>query len=149
VSYVAVRFGRLEASQEFIEDATYRLLVDGTLGVLLTVDTTGTIVRVTADSRELLGYAPDELVGKPLTMLMPERYREAHLAAYTRYLIAGGVARMAGAGGTAEWSTKYFPALRKDGSERDLEITFSQDRAGRMGHGSVTAVLRPVKKDKA
>jgi len=45
---------------------------------LLVVDRRGGIVFANATAHQLFGYAPGELVGKPLELLIPERYRIRH-----------------------------------------------------------------------
>ena len=54
----------------------------GLLGIApsptLIVDSQGLIVSANAQTENLLGYEPDELIGKPIEMLVPERYRPGH-----------------------------------------------------------------------
>jgi len=54
---------------------------------IVAVDATGCIVRVNRNAQHLFGYAETELIGQPLTILIPEESREIHLqqcAEYTR-----------------------------------------------------------------
>ena len=68
--------------------------------------------RILAVSRPLadaLGYAPDELVGRRVVTLVPPRFREAHVAGFTRHL-STGEAHVLGV-------ELDLPVLRKDGTE--------------------------------
>lgn len=52
---------------------------------LLVMDASGTIVFANATTRQLFGYTSDELIGRSLEILIPERYRlrhGAHVAAF-------------------------------------------------------------------
>jgi PAS domain S-box-containing protein len=42
------------------------------------VDAAGTIVFANAQVQHAFGYSPDELIGRPIETLLPERFREAH-----------------------------------------------------------------------
>lgn len=68
--------------------------------------------RIVAVSRPLaaeLGYAPAELVGRRVITLVPQRFREAHVAGFTRHASTGET-RLLG-------SDVELPVLRRDGSE--------------------------------
>ncbi|KDN87528.1 regulatory protein [Kitasatospora cheerisanensis KCTC 2395] len=47
------------------------------------------IIAVNTAAAELLGWSPTELVGRPLTVLMPEHLRERHVAAFSSLLLTG------------------------------------------------------------
>src|SRR5450759_5888920 len=54
---------------------------------LIVVDTRGIAVYANTPTRLLFGYAPEELVGQPMEVLVPERFRirhGAHLSGYLR-----------------------------------------------------------------
>jgi PAS domain S-box-containing protein len=71
---------------------------------------------------DLLGWDCNELVGKRITVLVPERLREQHIAGYTRMLVADGSARILG-------EPTVLPARCKDGSEVDVELLIEAVRA--------------------
>ena len=53
----------------------------------IVVDTRGIVMYANASTRLLFGYVPEELVGQPMEVLVPERFRirhGAHLSAYIR-----------------------------------------------------------------
>ena len=68
----------------------------------------------------MFGHLPDELVGKPLSVLIPERYRNLHAGHVDRFMI-DPTPRMMGTG-------LELRARRKDGSELPVEISLSPHR---------------------
>jgi len=74
------------AITSFNEDSTPMILEAAPIGIVA-VDATGCIVRVNRNAKHLFGYNETELIGQPLTILIPEESREIHLrqcAEYTR-----------------------------------------------------------------
>ncbi len=70
----------------FREDTTRTILEAAPIGIVA-VDDTGRIILVNRNAQQLFGYTETELVGQPLTLLIPEESREIHLrqcAEYTR-----------------------------------------------------------------
>ena len=73
------------------------------------------IVAVSLPAAALLGYDdPQELVGRRIASIVPERYRQAHVAGFTMYLLAGRKPLLD--------RTVVVPALRRDGSEVTVEL---------------------------
>ncbi len=84
---------------------------------MLIVDKQGHIMVVNAHAEALFGYAQDELMGAPIEMLVPERYRAPHLRHRADY-VAHPEVRPMGAG-------RELLGLRKDGTEVPVEISLS------------------------
>jgi two-component system sensor kinase FixL len=82
-------------------------------GVVLT-NAEGRIVLVNAHVEELFGYGRHELIGKPVEVLVPQRFTRHH-PERRREFVAHPQARAMGAG-------RELYALRKDGSEFPVEI---------------------------
>lgn len=61
------------------DDISFRALFDAAADAMLVVDGAGRIVLANASAHRLLGYAPNELAGLSVEMLIPEPLREAHL----------------------------------------------------------------------
>jgi PAS domain S-box-containing protein len=78
------------------------------------VDHQGRIILVNAHIEELFGYARDELIGKAVDVLVPERFAHGH-AAHRANFFAAPEARAMGAG-------RELFGRRKDGSEFPVEI---------------------------
>src|SRR5262249_32935846 len=68
------------------------------------------------------GYSKEEALGKPLTLLMPARYREAHKQGIAR-VRAGGPSRIIG-------RTVRMDGLRRSGEEFPVELSVSQWNVG-------------------
>jgi PAS domain S-box-containing protein len=101
------------------EDAFHGFLEESPDAVII-VDKTGRINFASNRVETLFGYAPDELVGKPLSILVPERYGAHHAGLLDRFMI-DPTPRMMGAG-------KRLHAVRKDGGEIQVEISLSPHR---------------------
>ncbi|MGE5216150.1 MAG: PAS domain S-box protein [Chloroflexota bacterium] len=100
-----------------ILDARYRGLLETVPDAIIMVDNTGRIVLVNAQGETLFGYSRKELLGQPVELLLPERFRQSHVGHRTNYL-SEPRARAMGAG------LELF-ACRKDGSEFPVEISLS------------------------
>jgi len=81
---------------------------------MLVVDASGTILLVNHEIERLFGYARDELIGRPVEMLVPSRLGARHSNDRERYLAAPATRPM-GAG-------RDLFGVRKDGSEVAVEI---------------------------
>jgi len=83
---------------------------------VVAADDTDTIVAVSAAAVALLGYDDSaELVGRRLFLVIPARYRQAHLAGFAMHLYTGRRPLL-------DRPTRV-PVLRRDGSEVEVELT--------------------------
>ena len=98
-------------------DAKFQALLEAAPDAIVIVDRAGTIQLVNAEAERLFGYTRDELLGRGIETLVPERYRSDHVAHRARYQTAARTRPM-GAG------YDLF-ARRKDGSEFPVEISLS------------------------
>jgi PAS domain S-box-containing protein len=101
-------------SVEFRQHELLRLAVDLSPAGMLVVDGSGTILLVNREIERLFGYERDELIGKPVDELVPERLRGRHPAFRAHYMMTPA-ARPMGAG-------RDLHGLRKDGTEFPVEI---------------------------
>jgi PAS domain S-box-containing protein len=94
------------------------------------------IIALSAGAAELLGY-PDasELVGSRIVAIIPERYRQAHVAGFTMYLLVGRKPLLR--------RPVRVPALRRDGSEVEIELVVNDQGAGD-GRSVLLAELRAI-----
>ena len=77
-----------------------------------------TIVFANPPVERIFGYKVVELVGRPLTILMPAGMRPRHRAGVERHIATGTR--------NIPWEGVELPGLRKDGVEIPLEITIGQ-----------------------
>jgi PAS domain S-box-containing protein len=100
-----------------VSDSFYQGLLDSTPDALVVIDRNGRIFITNAQVKKLFGYTQQELVGKPIEVLVPERFRANHLRHRTGFLAEPRVRSM------GEGRDLY--ALHKDGHEFPVEISLS------------------------
>ena len=106
---------------------------------VVAADETSRIIAVSAPALELLGYDDaGQLLGQRLVVLIPERFRQAHVAGLTLYLL-GGREPLIG-------RPVQVPALRRDGSEVLVDLVVTAESLGD-GHRLFLADLRAVEQD--
>jgi PAS domain S-box-containing protein len=100
-----------------VSDKLAKRLLDAAPDPIVVVDRHGTVNYANARIRDVLGYEPGELVGSSVEILVPERYRTAHLK-HRASFFARPDSRPMGA------NLKLY-ALHKDGHEIPAEISLS------------------------
>jgi PAS domain S-box-containing protein len=101
---------------------------------IIIVDTEGRIVEFNARAQGMLGYARHEVLGEPVELLLPERFRSAHVADRDRYNERPHVRPMG--------QNITLVARCKDGRELPVEISLApyQSELGSL----VVASLREI-----
>ncbi|SCA57219.1 putative Histidine kinase [Candidatus Terasakiella magnetica] len=61
------------------ERATLNTILENAPDAMLVVDTTGSVTKANQEALNFFGYSLEELIGKKVEDLMPERYRHAHI----------------------------------------------------------------------
>jgi len=104
----------VDVSERRSTEEHLRLVVEGAPNANIVVDDAGRITLVNAQTERLFGYDRVELLGMPIDLLVPERFRTGHGGLRVAY---HGTAspRLMGAG-------RDLYGLRKDGTEVPVEI---------------------------
>ena len=98
-------------------EGRFRAVLETATDAIVGANGVGDITFFNLAAEATFGYSSDEVLGKPLWILMPERYRDAHREGLERYSSTGEAHVM---GKTVElWGT------RRDGTEFPLELSLS------------------------
>ena len=111
-----------------------RLLWQTSTDVVLTMGEDSLIRFCNPAILPLLGYRPEDVLGRPLAMLQPERLRAAHRHGLERYVESGKR--------KLDWRAVEVVALHRDGREIPVEVAFSDMQIG--GRRIFGAFLRDV-----
>lgn len=95
----------------------FRSVVQSATDAIVLADHRGIIISWNASAERLFGYLEEEVLGQPLTMLMPDRYRKAHQGGIQRFH-STGTPHVIG-------KTVELCGLRKDGREFPLELSLA------------------------
>ena len=103
---------------------------DATKLALISVDPRGQIRFVNRAAAVLFGYVREEMIGRPVEIIIPERLRSSHARGFARAM-AGDELNLGG-------KAVEVYAIRKDGAEFPIELTLCAWHDGReMGAGAV------------
>jgi PAS domain S-box-containing protein len=110
----------VDISERMALEWAFRGLFDASPYGLLIVDDEGNMAMANRVLAGSLGYTPAQLAGKPLSALLPDRYRDPHASLMAGYARTGE-SRMMGRG-------RDLTALHADGTELPVEIGLSRVR---------------------
>ena len=123
----AVDVRRLVLKMSHVEDALtakeeqFRQVVHTAPDGIVLADADGRVVSWNAAAERLFGYTEGEILGQPLTTIMPTRYRDDHMRGLEMVKATGGSIQ------TGRMIELY--GLRKDGTEFPIELSLSTWRS--------------------
>jgi PAS domain S-box-containing protein len=115
-------------------EARLRGVVEMAVDAILTIDGAGTIETVNAAAQRLFGYAPEEMIGRNVRMLMPQPYRTEHDRYLENYRTTGE-RKIIGIG-------REVLAQKKDGTVFPIDLAVSEVDLG--GRRIFTGIIRDI-----
>src|SRR5260370_23830497 len=109
----------------------YKRLLEAAPDAILEIDSSGRIVLINSQVEKLFGYRREELLGKMVEVLIPERFMERHPAYRAGYCSQPGIRPMG--------SGLDLAARRSDGTEFAVDINLSPFN-GESGLGGILVI---------
>lgn len=119
-------------------EARYRVVVETAHDAVISMNERGLIILANPATKRIFGHEPADLIGKPLTVLMPGSMRTLHESGYRRYLDTGQR--------HLNWQGIELAALRANGEEFPAEISFGEMTSG--GQRVFTGFIRDISERK-
>lgn len=111
---LAVISSILDISQRKLAEEKFRLAVESSPSAVVMVNADGNIVLVNVQTERMFGYSREDLIGRPIEILVPDRFRGTHPLERRDYFTTPA-ARPMGVG-------RDLRARRRDGTEFPVEI---------------------------
>jgi PAS domain S-box-containing protein len=128
--------GAAEALRQSEEQ--HRLVVETATDAVVTIDESGRILYANSTTARLFGYPASELIGQPLTLLMPESMRRSHEAGFRRYLETGRR--------NLDWNGMELVGRKRTGEEFSIAVSFTE--IVRSGQRVFTGFIRDISEQK-
>jgi len=98
-------------------ESRFRSVVETANDAIITADSRGNVVFWNRGAEDIFGYSSEEIVGKSLTTIMPERFHEAHRKGLA-LVVTTGKSKLVG-------KTVEMTGLRKDNTEFPVELSLA------------------------
>jgi hydrogenase maturation protease len=128
-----------ETSMEYWSGQTYRELIESLPDAVVVINQRGSIVLINEQTEQMFGYKRGEVLGRPIEILIPERFHRGHIGHRNRYFEAPR-SRPMGA------KLLELFGRRKDGSEFPVEVGLSPLKTERGTFA--TSVIRDISQRK-
>ncbi len=110
-------------------------IIDSAMDAIITIDQRHRITRFNPAAEQMFGYPVAQVIGQPLSLLLPERYRAAHEEVVDRF----GETRLTN---RTMQNLGTLVGLRSNGEEFPIEISISQTQVSEQKY--FTAILRDI-----
>jgi PAS domain S-box-containing protein len=126
---------REEAEQQIrFNEARFRAVTETASDAIVSADRAGVIRYFNPGAERIFGYRAEQALGQPLTLLMPERFRQAHSEGLQRYLATRE--------GKVIGRTIEITGRRQDGEEFPIDLALASSD---IGHDLFfTAIIRDI-----
>ena len=98
-------------------EAKFRSVMESAIDAIISGDAEGNIRSWNTAATALFGFTDDEVIGRPIDIIIPERFRQSHEAGIRR-VSSGGPSHVIG-------KTVELAALRRDGTEFPVELSLA------------------------
>src|SRR5690349_12349763 len=112
----------------------FRIVAETATDMIVTIDEHSRILFANSAVEKILGYPAKELIGREITILMPENVKELHRAAMGRYLATGQR--------HISWTAAAMTGLHRTGREVPLEVSIGEQIQS--GKRTFTGIVRDV-----
>jgi PAS domain S-box-containing protein len=100
------------------DQSGFNILAETATDGIISVDDQSTIIYANPAAGQMFGYELSEMLGKKLTSLMPERFRDRHLSSLGKYVTTGQR--------HLDWRRVELLGLHKNGREFPIEVSFGE-----------------------
>ena len=143
------RNGKFKGAVESIRDITdrkkaefalkkseerFRAVAESAVDAIVTTDINGVILFCSDSLGTIFGYSKEGIIGKNLTVLMPDRFKKDYLIELERFKVSGKHRRIG--------KTLKSLGLRKDGTEFPFEMSLSAWKTGKESY--FTSIIRDI-----
>jgi PAS domain S-box-containing protein len=143
ISKVAIELGQLLERRTLndalrLSEERFRSVADSAVDAIVSADSDGCVLTWNRGAEQMFGWKAEEVAGRHLTVIIPERFRSAHVAGLAR-VAASGNSKLAG-------TVVELSAVHRDGHEFPIELSIGMWEA----HGArgFSGVIRDISERK-
>ncbi len=112
----------------------FRAVAESAVDAIVTTDLNGVILFCNNSLGTIFGYSKEEIIGKNLTVLMPDRFKKYYTSELERFKVSGKHRRIG--------KTLKTRGLRKDGTEFPFEMSLSAWKTEKESY--FTSIIRDI-----